>query len=238
MANFAQLVFPHDGRDIKTAAPHLCQMTQVASRFSSPEAKKHLYDIANRHGQIKYMVDVGACIGSWAMVYAALFPDAKILALEPSKYNYKYLEFNCKNFPNIEPRKIAAHDCEALVRIANPTVLQRKRLDCQFNTGLISIYGQSDTHREKVHAFTLDSIVNNKVDWLKIDVEGHELPVLQGAKEILSKHRPVLQVEIKEENQQMGRRLSLMLMAHILKQKYDPVSQVDADWIFLPEEDT
>ena len=44
-------------------------------------------------------------------------------------------------------------------------------------------------------------IKENAVDFVKIDVEGHELQVLQGAKETLLKYKPVVFVEIFSENE-------------------------------------
>ena len=47
---------------------------------------------------------------------------------------------------------------------------------------------------------TLDSFRLEDVSFVKIDVEGHELKVLEGAKQTLSTHRPTVLIEIKDEN--------------------------------------
>ena len=42
----------------------------------------------------------------------------------------------------------------------------------------------------------LDSLQLSRVDFIKIDVEGHELDVLHGSQKILLRHRPTLMVEV------------------------------------------
>ena len=41
---------------------------------------------------------------------------------------------------------------------------------------------------------------SNKISFIKIDVEGHELKVIDGAKETLKKHKPNLLIEIEEKH--------------------------------------
>ncbi|PYK29728.1 MAG: hypothetical protein DME57_09300 [Verrucomicrobia bacterium] len=53
---------------------------------------------------------------------------------------------------------------------------------------------------KKVKIATLDSFQLNNVSFMKIDVEGHELHVLEGARETLAKNRPLVLIEIKENN--------------------------------------
>lgn len=47
----------------------------------------------------------------------------------------------------------------------------------------------------------LDSRGLDEVDFIKIDVEGHELAVLRGASKTIEKNRPVILVEVKPENE-------------------------------------
>ena len=52
---------------------------------------------------------------------------------------------------------------------------------------------------------TLDSFAFDSVDIIKIDAEGYELPVLQGAKETISRNRPWIQVEGNKSGERYGR---------------------------------
>jgi FkbM family methyltransferase len=59
----------------------------------------------------------------------------------------------------------------------------------------------TDVYAEKrVRIETLDSYQLPCVDFIKIDVEGHELEVLRGARRTLQECSPVLLVEVKEPN--------------------------------------
>lgn len=51
-------------------------------------------------------------------------------------------------------------------------------------------------HKQRVSQTTLDSYGFDEVDFVKIDVEGYELFVLQGALQTIQQNRPVLQLEI------------------------------------------
>jgi FkbM family methyltransferase len=57
--------------------------------------------------------------------------------------------------------------------------------------------GDRDT---KIEIIPLDELIEEKVDFLKIDVEGLELDVLEGAKNIFLKFRPDAMVEVKKAN--------------------------------------
>jgi FkbM family methyltransferase len=56
---------------------------------------------------------------------------------------------------------------------------------------------------------TLDEVIAKqnlpKPDFIKIDVEGHELPVLQGGNKTISQHKPVLFIEIAKTLKNIGR---------------------------------
>jgi len=240
MPKISQIVFPltaePDSIDIRFAAPYTAQIWALLTNLDA-----HVMDImaraGNKHGEIKYIVDVGACIGSTVIPFTIAFPDAKILAIEPSRYNFSYLQFNCKAFPNVELLKIAAHNKRGLIQIAAPGTSQRPgRIDCYINTGLISAHGNSAYYREDVMADTLDSIVDERVGWLKLDVEGHEQAVLEGATRILSKDRPILQVEMSEENQAMGPYTLSSLLTLIGDMGYICVGKIRADLVFMPAE--
>lgn len=60
------------------------------------------------------------------------------------------------------------------------------------------------THHEvetiKVEKTTLDSLSDRAISFVKIDVEGHEIEVLQGGKQLIAQQKPVFMVEAEERH--------------------------------------
>lgn len=75
------------------------------------------------------------------------------------------------------------------------------------NEGLFSIHQKNFIHSKKIQDIeidTLDNFVNenylDRIDFIKIDVEGHELYVLQGGIDAIKKFHPKLMIEMSEKN--------------------------------------
>jgi hypothetical protein len=50
---------------------------------------------------------------------------------------------------------------------------------------------------------TIDQLVTNRVDLIKIDVEGMELDVLEGAQASLLRYKPIMLIEVIKTNRQL-----------------------------------
>lgn len=131
------------------------------------------------------IVDVGANYGE--MLVRAKFPkSAKVLAIEPSPIIFPLLRDNIKN---------AGVNCDCLpIAVSSQVGVATLCLDLHWS-GLSSLEaaktGQSpDTENTLVPTMPLDAVIGvdgdlrSKKILLKIDVEGHELSVLEGMKRI------------------------------------------------------
>jgi len=145
------------------------------------------------------LLDIGANIGTVALRAAAISGSGKVYAFEPDTDNYTSLQYNIglNHFKNVIP-----------VKKALGAVMQQSRLFKvnRFNTGMNRILSASDSFSdfETIEVSTLDEeairLKLNRIDLIKIDVEGYELNVLKGARAVLEKFHPLIIVEVIEVN--------------------------------------
>jgi hypothetical protein len=88
-----------------------------------------------------------------------------------------------------------------------------------------------------VQTRTLDSFALEHVDFMKIDVEGHELAVLRGASETLARHRPWLVVEAWEDHREPVKQL-LAALDYDLRPLQDLCGHLGSaqNLVFLPRD--
>ena len=120
-------------------------------------------------------VDAGAHKGAWAAHMAKRFLE--VWAFEPQRDNFLKLSEKVKRCVNI-----ALGDVSGMVRLAAG----------KENTGQ---YHVSYEGGAEVRMLPLDQYGLENVDFLKADVEGYELKVLQGAARTLHRCRPVVMCE-------------------------------------------
>lgn len=139
-------------------------------------------------------IDVGANWGIWTygMVRSGLFK--RVLAFEPNPCLAAELE--SARLPGVELRK------EAVSRALGELELKVPIRGGQVLDGWGTVESDPALEPEELIQFrvpscTLDSLRLSGVGFIKIDVEGHELAVLEGARETLRAWRPDCLVECK-----------------------------------------
>jgi FkbM family methyltransferase len=153
---------------------------------------------------VRRILDVGACIGAYTLLFHEAWPDAEIWAIEPSSVNYHYLMLNTGHIPNVRHIPFAAGEATYTHEIAMPTFEQKKFCNVpEGNTGIMSMFGASDKYREAVPVVRLDDIID-WCDFIKIDVEGYEDRVISGAGRLLTTCRPTLHVEYIPQNRDIS----------------------------------
>ena len=179
----------------------------------------------------KVFIDVGAHIGYYTMLVHKVGAE-KIIAIEPDPRVFKILN-----------RAIKANKLENIITInraaynkSNVTV----ELHLSTKSGLSSIFSSSHLTKTRggtasVKTITLDEVVRklnlDKIDLVKIDVEGAEVYVLSGAQKVINQFRPLLLVEVLEANRKN-------VFEFLMAEKYirlGPFSH-GQNFLFIPEE--
>jgi len=130
-------------------------------------------------------IDVGGNLGLWSRVMCLDFDSVQ--AFEPVS---EYCEYFVKNAPMATLHNVALSDEEMIITMA-----------CATNGSCGDTAPQVNKRKEKalqeVGTVLLDSYCFVDVDFIKVDCEGYEYHVLQGAEQTIISNKPVIIVEQK-----------------------------------------
>ncbi|MCR9212942.1 MAG: FkbM family methyltransferase [Proteobacteria bacterium] len=151
--------------------------------------------------------DVGAHAGQFAKIFSKLAANGTVFCVEPGSYARTVLRpalwwNNCKNCVVLP---IALDNSNQLTSLSMPE--KRKNVFGFGLTRLSSDIGDSETRYKLVKdvcaAFTIDDVIKalsiERLDFIKADIEGFELNMLQGAEEALKTLKPVIYIEINDD---------------------------------------
>ena len=139
------------------------------------------------------LFDVGAYVGWYSVDFAKRVPESMVYAFEPISENRKELVLNTAIYNNIVTYPVGLSNHGGFVNFyvsgkesgtASMSQLEEER----FGTTMVTshLVTTLDTHCAR----------RTGPSFIKIDVEGAELLVLQGAIETLSQHRPIVLCEM------------------------------------------
>lgn len=140
------------------------------------------------------IIDVGANIGEYTYIFLKNSPR-NLYCFEPIPHLNKRLK---KIFDNVKVFNFALSDKKSTQRIKIPIEKGQKQFS---RSSLNPLVVKSQNFEEIIiQTITLDSWMRQEdvkqIDLIKVDVEGHELKVLQGASQLIKIHKPVIMVEI------------------------------------------
>lgn len=117
------------------------------------------------------IIDAGANAGYASLYFAARFPQARILAIEPDMENFEMLTQNTAAFPQIIRERAGVWGSPGALQVADPTAPK-----C-----MISLEAARDSATDGIPALTVPEAMSrlgaDTLDLLKIDIEGAELEV-------------------------------------------------------------
>jgi FkbM family methyltransferase len=147
-------------------------------------------------------LDIGANVGNHALFFAEHFDE--VLAFEPHPRSFALLQINASLRHNVHCFAFALSNADAQATLNVPAD----------NLGMASLHanapgnstgnapgnapGNAQDQAVACELRRLDGLVElrrQRVSLMKIDVEGHELAVLQGARDLLLRDRPIVVFE-------------------------------------------
>ena len=147
-------------------------------------------------------VDIGANIGFHSVLFAKLLASSRVLAVEPTSAAVDRLRSNLI-MNQVDDRVLvwqgAASDVTGTATLT--VVPGREEFSTLGQLAHRAVRDGFERATERVDTATVDELVERNgldVGFMKIDVEGFELSVLRGASHVLSKHRPVVILELCE----------------------------------------
>lgn len=153
------------------------------------EAEMELWRTQIRHDMT--VIDVGANVGVYTFSAAQRVGETgKVIAIEPFKACVNCLQETSRinQLPWVKIYEAAASDhCgSAKLSLHNASELNEVISD--------NSPSSDSANTVTIQCLTLDSLIETenltRVDWLKIDAEGHEIKVLQGAERLLTEFKP------------------------------------------------
>tara|TARA_Y100000022_G_scaffold110579_1_gene95523 strand:- start:288 stop:1208 length:921 start_codon:yes stop_codon:yes gene_type:complete len=166
--------------------------------FLKHTGRKHLSQCHNTINFINHInlkpriiIDIGACWGEYSLLLAKEFPKSKIFSIEGSPINFKSfkknIKINSKISKIISPFNLIISDLDGEGTITNNLNTMNIANDLnKSEAGVVKVISQ------KLKTFISDNDLK-QVDFIKIDIEGSELKLLEC---LLNNYFKVIQIEL------------------------------------------
>lgn len=181
-----------------------------------------LEDVKKRLGKNKIIIDVGANIGNHTVFFANVCKAKRLYSFEPQPNVFKILKKNVlinKYNKNVKLFNMGLGENQgyANIDVVNKDNLGMSKLK-KDNSGTVEINRLDDI---------ISNIEKNKIDMIKIDVEGMGLEVLKGSQKLLTKDKPIIYIEAETEEE-------FKIITNFLSQfKYKPIMRFNATPTYL-----
>ena len=166
--------------------------------FGNSEKKiLNLSKLFSKRNDPLIMIDIGANIGSVSLILAKKFKDSKVYAIEPTNYAFNKLSTNLDLNDDLKDRvflkQLFVSENKKPQKVWSSWNFEKSNNKHQKHMGTLKEIKQNSYIRleEFIETEKLTS-----VDFIKLDVDGHELDVLKSGEKSLAKIKPVIFIEI------------------------------------------
>ena len=146
------------------------------------------------------MLDIGANTGFYSAILEDIVGSANLHLFEPLPHLHQYLK---QHFKKARVFDFALSDKEGSQSIRIPFI-DGKRFDTRATLNRHVEPNQTGFDEIEVRFFPLDTVAKKAqfgpIGFIKIDVEGHELEVLNGGAETINRFKPLILIEIESRH--------------------------------------
>jgi len=162
---------------------------KIKEYFGVPSLHWSLENLKRMGFDPTVIIDIGAYEGTWTLHVLEVYPNARILMLEAQRKKEPILQKLRDHYGNIDYRIALVSSTDGKEKLFG---------ECETNSQVVE-NGQNDNNVYSLPTQTLDSILAQArfpyPDFLKLDVQGHELEVLKGSENAMA-HSEVCLLEV------------------------------------------
>ena len=161
-------------------------------------------------------LDIGANVGNHSIFMSKILNCGMIHAFEPIPFLYKKMlsNFEMNDIHNVISHNIALSSKDSTLKCISKLPdnhgsywlwYENEEALHPYERGYLSHKGYDGSeYTESIPSKRLDDVManfnNDVIHYVKIDVEGMELEVLNGGMNLIRKHKPLLQIEVCKDN--------------------------------------
>lgn len=175
----------------------------------------------------KTIIDIGANLGNHSLYWAINLDCKKIYAFEPFKPNFEILKDNVERnkLNNIVPinKGVGSQKSKAVVKNFDDSNYGATTLEETNDENIADVMEIVD-----IDSFSAENSIK-QIDFIKIDTEGFEEKVLLGMKNVISKFKPIMWIEVSSETHQN-------VFSYLFKYNYKIIDIEGFNVLFMPRE--
>lgn len=187
----------------------------------------------------KTILDIGANFGFHTLEFADLVENGQVSSFEPQKLVYYQLCGNVilNGYGNVTTYNVALSDYSEVTRLKMENLQYYS--EETINIGNAHLNAFTDNGYNWVDVKPLDSYFFENVAVIKIDVQGYEPKVLDGAVETIRNNKPVIFIEVEEPQLAIYGYTKENVFARLESMNYEVQKVIDAqhlvDYVAIPK---
>jgi len=199
-----------------------------------------------------HFLNVGAHIGSVSLPISLHINTVTAFEPYPNTYNYLCENIKLNKLTNINTYNIALGNSDEDIYFMSEYKIDpfEKINRIKNNSGGMHIFTEDDISNNTRSSYLTDKIIKNRVtkldnfeidnfDIMLIDIEGSEFNFLLGAREKIIKNKPIIIIEIWNDDKRLREKMTTTqyeVITYIKSLNYNLIQHIGDDYIFEPFE--